>query len=129
MEKSCGAIVIDNDKVLIVKQNKGHYIFPKGHMEIGEEEIDTAIREVKEETNIDIKIDDISKRYTINYKMNNGVRKEVVYFIAKPLTYDLKRQESEISEVLWVSINDVYNIISYDNMKELWINIKKDLGE
>ena len=61
--------------------------------------------------------------------MNNGVRKEVVYFIAKPLTYDLKRQESEISEVLWVSINDVYNIISYDNMKELWINIKKDLGE
>ena len=129
MEKSCGAIVIDNGKILLVRQNKGHYSFPKGHMELGETEIETSIREVKEETNIDIEIDDISKRYTINYKMNNGVRKEVVYFIAKPLTYDLKRQESEISEVLWVSINDVYNIISYDNMKELWINIKKDLGE
>lgn len=32
-EKSCGCIVIDKDKVLLVKQNDGHTAFPKGHVE------------------------------------------------------------------------------------------------
>ncbi len=56
-EKSCGAVIFnDEDKVLIVKHNAGHWDFPKGHMEAGETETQTAIREVKEETNIDIHI-------------------------------------------------------------------------
>lgn len=55
-EKSCGAIVIEDGKVLLVKHNAGHWDFPKGHVEEGETEFETAIREVKEETNIDIKL-------------------------------------------------------------------------
>ena len=60
-EKSCGAIVykIENNelKFLLVHQNNGHYSFPKGHVEENETEIETAIREIKEETNLDVKID------------------------------------------------------------------------
>ena len=57
-EKSCGAVIFnDEDKVLIVKHNAGHWDFPKGHMEAGETETQTAIREVKEETNIDVTLD------------------------------------------------------------------------
>ena len=56
-EKSCGAVIFNNeDKVLIVKHNAGHWDFPKGHMEAGETEKQTALREVKEETKIDIHI-------------------------------------------------------------------------
>ena len=55
-EKSCGIIVFDNDKVLVVKHLDGHYGFPKGHVENNETEEETAIREVKEETNCDAKI-------------------------------------------------------------------------
>ena len=50
-EKSCGAIIYNKNKeVLIVKHNAGHWDFPKGHVEENETEIQTAIREVKEET-------------------------------------------------------------------------------
>ena len=45
-EKSCGAIVYkkENEKIkfLLVHQSNGHYSFPKGHMESGENEIQTA---------------------------------------------------------------------------------------
>lgn len=32
-EKSCGCIIIKDGKVLLVKQQKGHWDFPKGHVE------------------------------------------------------------------------------------------------
>ena len=43
-EKSCGCIITKDNKVLLIKQTKGHWGFPKGHVEKNETEIETAIR-------------------------------------------------------------------------------------
>ena len=55
-EKSCGAVVYcqkGNDiKYLLACEHGGYWVFPKGHMEAGESEYDTALREVKEETGL-----------------------------------------------------------------------------
>ena len=51
-EVSCGIIVFDGDKVLLIKHNGGHTSFPKGHVEKGENFEVTAIRETEEETGI-----------------------------------------------------------------------------
>ena len=61
-EKSCGAIVYrkshGNIEILLIKHvNSGHWSFPKGHVEGSETEIETAKREIKEETAIDVMID------------------------------------------------------------------------
>ena len=128
MEKSCGAVVLIDNKVLIVKQNSGFYGFPKGHMEKGESETETACREVLEETNVDIEIID-DKRYTINYIIDNGIKKEVVYFIAKPKSlFNIKKQDEEIDNILLVDIKDVNNILTFDNLKNLWIDILNDIN-
>lgn len=125
MEKSCGAIIFNDGKVLVVKQTSGFYGFPKGHVEIGETEKETAIREVKEETGLDIKI--ISdKRYTQSYIVKENVHKDVVFFIAKLENNNEKRQVEEIEEILWININEVENILTYDSLKELWKEVKKD---
>ncbi|MDY3802101.1 MAG: NUDIX domain-containing protein [Bacilli bacterium] len=125
MEKSCGAIIFNEGKVLVVKQTSGFYGFPKGHVEIGETEKETAIREVKEETGLDIKI--ISdKRYTQSYIVKENVHKDVVFFIAKLENNNEKRQVEEIEEILWIDINEVENILTYDSLKELWKEVKKD---
>lgn len=125
MEKSCGAIIFNEGKVLVVKQTSGFYGFPKGHVEIGETEKETAIREIKEETGLDIKI--ISdKRYTQSYIVKENVHKDVVFFIAKLENNNEKRQIEEIEEILWIDINEVENILTYDSLKELWKEAKKD---
>ena len=68
-EKSCGAIVFrkfhGNIELLLIKHaNGGHWSFPKGHVEAGETEVETAIREIREETGIEVMIDptDVYKR-------------------------------------------------------------------
>ena len=59
-EKSCGALVYritqnGQKELLFIKHRHGtHWSFPKGHMEEGENEVQTALREVKEETGLDI---------------------------------------------------------------------------
>ena len=124
-EKACGCVVIKNDKVLLIRQLSGSWGFPKGHVEHDETEVETAIREVKEETNIDVVVDE-TKRYTMHYVTDTGIYKEVVIFLAKPLTSILKTQESEIIDAGWMSYSDALATVSYDNTRELLETVLKD---
>lgn len=125
-EKSCGTIIIDSNKrVLLVKQKLGWVGFPKGHMEQGETEMETARRETKEETNLDVIVDE-KKRYTISYITSTQIDKEVVYFRAKSISYSLLPQEAEIAEIMWVDIDEAKQYLSFDNLKQLWQNVLDD---
>ena len=121
-EKSCGTICSSDGKVLIIRQKQGFYGFPKGHVEEDETEVETAIRETKEETNIDVLVDE-SLRFSLSYIVNDTIDKEVVYFIAKPQNENIRIQESELLDATWVDIDDVYNILTFDNLKNLWKDV------
>ncbi len=121
-EKSCGTICFDGDKVLMVKHNAGHCAFPKGHVEEGETEFETAIRETKEETGIDVEI--ISdKRFVNTYSPKEDVIKDVIFFIAKPLNIDLTRQESEIADLRWIDIDKASEYITFDDDRKLYLEV------
>ena len=126
-EKACGCIIIENNKVLLIQQNEGHWGFPKGHVEAGETEIETAIREVKEETNIDV-IPDESKRYEQEYVMKNGILKQVVFFLAKSTSSEIKAQECEIKNIKWFNFEDAFSIITFENTKNLLKQVLKENG-
>ncbi len=126
-EKSCGAVVFDGEKVLVVKHRAGHVDFPKGHVEKKESEEETAIREVKEETNIDIKI--IGCRNTVHYSPIEGVWKEVAFFAADKIAGEISPQLEEVSMVRWVPVNEVEQILTYDTARELFRKIVKEKGE
>ena len=128
-EKSCGAIVYkkesDELKFLLVYQSNGHYSFPKGHVEANETEIETALREIKEETNLDVEIDE-NFRYVISYLVESkNIYKDAVYFIAMPTTFDLKKQEGEIDECSWNNYDEVIKKLEFDNIKEVFENAYK----
>lgn len=118
-EKSCGAIVYrkfhGNTEILLIKHiNSGHWSFPKGHVESGETEVETARREIKEETSIDVIIDP-TFRETVTYSPKKDTIKVVVYFLAKAKNVDFVPQEDEIAEIRWVDISYAGNILSYEN--------------
>ncbi len=127
-EKSCGAIVYrkfhGNIELLLIKnQNGGHWSFPKGHVEEGETEEQTAIREIMEETGIEVMLD-TSFRRVITYAPKKEITKDVIYFLAKAVTYDYTPQEEEIAQIKWVEINHAASILSYDNDRQLVVQAK-----
>ena len=117
-EKSCGIVVFNKDKVLVIKHNKGHYGFPKGHVEENETEHETAIREVKEETNIDATIIG-DFREVITYSPKDKVLKDVVYFLGIPTSFNIKRQEEEVSKALFIDYEMALNLITHDDERNV----------
>lgn len=122
-EKSCGAIVYrkfhGNIEILLVKHvNSGHWSFPKGHVELGETEVETAQREILEETGIEVIIDS-SFRETVTYSPKKGTQKIVVYFLAKAKGYDVIPQPDEIADIKWVEIGRAQSVLSYDNDRSI----------
>jgi 8-oxo-dGTP pyrophosphatase MutT (NUDIX family) len=122
-EKSCGAIVYrkyhGNLQILLIKHvNSGHWSFPKGHVENGETEDETARREIMEETNVDVIID-TTFRETVSYSPKKDTCKVVVYFLARAKSFSYIPKLDEISEVKWVDIDLARNILTYDNDKSI----------
>lgn len=126
-EKSCGCIIIKNRKVLLVyEKNRNFWGFPKGHMEEGENEIETALREVKEEVGLDVEID-VNKRYTLNYIIRDEIDKTTVLYIASPKNENIKMQESEIEDVKWCDFDEAINMLTYDNLKGIFKKVINDI--
>ncbi len=118
-EKSCGAIVYrkfhGNTEILLIRHIKsGYWSFPKGHIERGETEVETAQREIREETGIEVFVD-TGFRETVTFSPRRDTSKTVVYFVARAKNYDFKPQEEEISEIKWVEIGQAPGVLTYDN--------------
>ena len=127
-EKSCGCIIVKNKKVLLVyEKNRNFWGFPKGHMEAGETEVETALREVKEEVGLDVEIDK-ERRYTLNYVIRDEIDKTTVLYIAKAKNEEIVMQENEIENIRWCSFEEAFNTLTFDNWKEMFKKVIDDLN-
>ncbi|SDM98796.1 bis(5'-nucleosyl)-tetraphosphatase [Acetanaerobacterium elongatum] len=122
-EKSCGALVyrIHNNtfELLLIKHRLGgHWSFPKGHVEQGETERQTALREVKEETGLDIELKS-GFRESVQYCPHPNLSKKVVYFIGEALPGEVHKQEKEIMDIQWVPFSSAEEIVTHENDKRL----------
>lgn len=123
-EKSCGALVYrkKDDKqpeLLLIKHRfGGHWSFPKGHVEAGENEVETALREVGEETGLRIDLLD-GFRECVEYYPKPNVKKQVVYFLGYAADDRVHKQDEEVSEVKWLALDDALNAVTFKNDKNL----------
>lgn len=131
-EKACGAVIIHNNQVLLIYQNNGFWGFPKGHVESGETEIQTALREVKEETNLDIVIDPAT-RYRFSYYIKDlDIDKEVILFLARlkdPNQANIVKQDSEIAQIRWITLNEVESTLTFPEWKAVWRHLYAKLKQ
>lgn len=132
-EKSCGAIVYrkfhGNTEILLIKHvNSGHWSFPKGHVEGDETELETAHREIMEETGVDVILDS-SFRETVSYSPKKDTQKVVVYFLAKAKNFDYTPQVEEIADIKWVDIGHASHVLTYENDKVIVNKAKSAIKE
>lgn len=124
-EKSCGAVILyradSGFKVLLIKNRSGNWSFPKGHVERGENEFQTALREVREETSLVVTLEK-GFREESTYKIGRNTEKLVVYFLAFSDTLNVKVQYQEISAFSWVSVENAAEAISFENDRRVLEN-------
>ncbi|MCR5186446.1 MAG: NUDIX domain-containing protein [Clostridia bacterium] len=133
-EVACGCIIFDkNNNILLIHQkNDDFWGFPKGHVDDGETEFQTALREVKEEVGLDVEIIDAKYRYVLNYWIQKrNVDKTTILYLAKPKQENANViiQEAEVTESKWVTIEEATKLLTYDDLKEVMRTAEKDIRE
>ena len=124
-ERSAGIVVyrMDGSNVifLLLHYGRDYWGFPKGTIESGEKEKETAIREVEEETGLrSIRlIDEFEESIEYFYrKKRTTVHKEVSYFLAETTECDV-RLSFEHKGYKWLKFNEAVNQLTFDNDKEV----------
>ena len=134
MKKSAGAVlytIINNEiHYLISLDFHNNWGFPKGHLEAGENNLQAATREIKEEVGIDAIIDTNFEKELI-YVMPNGIEKHSIYYIGRFDNQIPSKQLAEVQDIKILPYNEALNTLTFENMRQVLIEaneyIKKAL--
>lgn len=93
---------------------------PKGHVEKGESEIETAQREILEETNL-MPMIDINFRKVITYSPKANAIKDVVFFVAEDSSNfePCDKHDDEVVDFMWLDYEKAYEILTYKDDKNV----------
>lgn len=117
--KSCGVLpyrIADGQReyLIVFEQFSKCWSLPKGHMEMGETETQTALRELFEETGLTAELD-TGKRAVIEYPISPVSRKQVVFFPGR-VSGTPKMREGEIAGFKWVKAEELKDYLFADTV-------------
>lgn len=110
---------------LVIQHNAGHWAFPKGRAEKGETHIETARRELHEETGIkDVMLNTehiFEERYfkTKWRDRSKIVEKTVRYYLGEVTHPRVKVQKEEVQDYRWATYEEARDLITFDQSKKL----------
>ena len=122
---SCGGVVIFRGKILLLYKNyKNRYegwVLPKGTVEDGEEHETTALREVKEETNVDAKIIKYVGKSSYTFTVPEGdVSKDVHWYLMRSNSYLSRPQREEFFvDSGYYKYHEAYHLLKFPNEKDI----------
>jgi 8-oxo-dGTP diphosphatase len=116
------------DVALIYRTRHDDWSVPKGHIEAGESREQAALREIKEETGLDVRIVRPLGEAVYFFRKKGGdlVRKTVYHYLMEALTTELGKPNWEVTEARWVPIAEAPSLLSYEKDREI---IGKALAE
>jgi bis(5'-nucleosidyl)-tetraphosphatase len=131
-EKSCGVVVFrevfGRRYYLLLHYEEGHWDFPKGHVEEGESEIATALRELEEETGIkDAALVLFRERIEYFYtRKGKKMHKEVYFFLARTVVSEVELSDEHIG-FEWLAYDEALGRLTYQNAKDVLMKAEKAL--
>lgn len=127
-EFSAGGIVYkkeDNKLFILIAKHSHHkgWVFPKGLIDKDKKESkeEAALREVKEETGVDGKIEASLEPISYWYLWDGERRKKTVYyFVMRYIGGDINEHDFEMEEVEWVDPEKTLETLTYKGEKKLF---------
>ena len=129
-EVSAGGLVISESDpgliALISHKNRGgglDWVIPKGHVELGENYLQTAVREIREETGIESKI--LEKIGEISYSFKIGpkrIKKTVHHYLLQQIGGSLNAYSDptgEVVDVQWFEIGKLVDVLAHENERKI----------
>ncbi len=116
-EKSCGVLPYrrvngQQEFLLVFETYSKCWSLPKGHIEAGETDVQTALRELYEETGLTATLD-TSRCASIEYPISNFARKQVAFFLGEVAGVP-KVREGEIDKFKWVTPEELKDYLFPD---------------
>lgn len=125
IEKSCGAVIFTKNaegiKYVIIESKEGYYGFPKGHVEDNETELETARREVLEETGLQVEfLENFRIEDSHPFQRNGETRmKYIVYFLGEFSNQSLRAQESELNSIHLMDYATAMSLFQFESSKRI----------
>jgi len=120
-----GALVVDQDKILVVKRDnepsKGLWSVPGGVLELGETTLEGAKREIREETGVEAEFDrllDVVDNITRDEKGVICYHYVLIEFLGHPVGGRLVAA-SDVREALWVDLENLDNLKTTRTLRRL----------
>ena len=115
-------------KVALVHRSRyNDWSFAKGKVDPGELLAQTAVREIREETGLKVRLG--VKLSTSSYKLSNGADKEVHYWAArvtdKAMRASTFKPDEEVASVDWLTPEKARSLFSYDFDRQLLDEVEK----
>jgi 8-oxo-dGTP pyrophosphatase MutT (NUDIX family) len=119
-----GVVLRDSDHgaevALLGRANDRSWVFPKGTPTAGESLEETALREVREETGLDVKIVRPLGEMTYSFAAGGDrVHKIVHFFLMEATGGDPSLHDAEYDEVRWVRVPEARRMLTFDTYREV----------
>ena len=134
--KTAGGVVVNKDgMILVVSQNNNSWSLPKGHIEEGESALETAKREIYEESGVSQLeyIADLGsyQRYKMGLNLSDDTSelKIMTIFLFKTDQMQIKPIDPGNPEARWVEVSEVANLLTHREDKEFFLSIINKINQ
>lgn len=120
--KQAGGVVLMGHQVVLRRTARGEYLFPKGHIDPGETEEETARREVAEETGVEAEIVVPLGEIGFSYQ---GDDYRVAMFLMRVTRWLPDWPEHLARDTVVVPREQVAGLLSFGSYRQLWAEAEK----
>ena len=113
----------DHFLFLLIKHQKGHWDFPKGHKDGDETDLQAASRELKEETGLTpisiLEQPIFAERYKFTDPQKGKINKIVYFYLGNVNRAPIKIQDTEVADYGWFEYEQALEKITFEQGKKI----------
>lgn len=118
-----GAVVFYGEYIVLLQHPDGSWVFPKGHLEGDETELQAALREVQEETDLFVYCRDPALSFISRYVNPSGTPRSITYFIFETDDITRLKKEEKFLDIQLVHRNEAVDRLTHVEDKAILLQV------